>query len=156
MKAKAISLIGLLAIVFFGNSCATLFKGSSEDVRFESRPSGAEIWIDGVKLGTTPAVFKLESKKTYTIEFKLNGKAKAVRLTNHMAAGYLILDILAGLVPVIIDAATGAWMKLDSHDVIVDIEWPAAAALQTLTSSLGPAEGSLIGSREILSPSWEN
>jgi hypothetical protein len=105
-------------------SCATIFKGSSENVRFESKPTGAEVWVDGYKLGTTPAVFKLESKKTYNVEFRLNGKTKTVRLTNHMSAGYLILDILTGLVPVIIDAATGAWMKFDTNDVIVDIDWP--------------------------------
>jgi len=129
MKNKAIIVIGLLGIMCLGNSCATLFKGSSEDVRFESKPTGAEIWIDGVKLGTTPAVFKLESKKTYTIEFRLDGKSKAVRLTNHLSAGYLILDILFGLVPVIVDAATGSWMKFDTTDVIVDIQWPEATAI---------------------------
>lgn len=117
-------LILVIAACLGLNGCATLFKGSTEDVRFESKPTGAEVWIDGVKLGTTPAVFKLESKKTYTIEFRLDGKSKSVRLTNHMAAGYLILDILAGLVPVIVDAATGAWMKLETNDVIVDIDWP--------------------------------
>jgi hypothetical protein len=116
--------LALAVIVCMAGACATIFKGSNEEVRFDSRPVGAEIWIDGTKLGTAPAVFKLESKKTYTIEFKLDGKTKAVRLTNHMAAGYLILDILAGLVPVIIDAATGAWQKFDTNNVIVDIQWP--------------------------------
>jgi hypothetical protein len=116
--------LALAVIVCMAGACATIFKGSSEEVRFDSRPAGAEIWIDGVKLGTAPAVFKLESKKTYTIEFRLDGKTKAVRLTNHMAAGYLILDVLCGLVPVIVDAATGDWFKLDTNNVIVDIQWP--------------------------------
>jgi hypothetical protein len=114
--------IGLVA-----TGCATLFKGTSEEVRLESKPGGAEVWIDGQKIGTTPVSLKLESKKTYNIEFKLDGKTKTFRLTNHMAAGYLILDILAGLVPVIVDAATGAWMKLDTNNVIVDIDWPMDA-----------------------------
>jgi predicted small secreted protein len=109
---------------FFVTSCATLFKGTKEDVRFESKPTNAEVWIDGVKFGNAPIAVTLESKKTYTIEFRLGEKTKTVRLTNHMSAGYLVLDILAGLVPVIIDAATGAWMKLDSNDVIVDIDLP--------------------------------
>jgi hypothetical protein len=120
----------LAAVVcLFANGCATLFKGTSEEVRFESKPTGAEVWIDGIKFGTTPAVFKLESKKTYAIEFKMDGKTRAVRPTNHMQAGYLVLDILAGLVPVIVDAATGAWYKLDMHTVIADIDWPEAAGV---------------------------
>lgn len=132
MKHRTPIILGLLVFAFIGNSCATIFKGSSEEVRVESKPTGAEVWIDGIKLGTTPAVFKLESKKTYSIEFKMNGKTKAVRLTNHMSAGYLILDILFGLVPVIVDAATGAWMKFDTTNIIVDIDWPAAAASSPL------------------------
>jgi hypothetical protein len=119
---KKISLA--LIICFSLTSCATIFKGTKEEVRFESKPGSAEIWIDGVKFGNSPVVVTLESKKTYTIEFHLNGKTKTVRLTNHMNAGYLILDILCGLVPVIVDAATGAWFKLDSNNVIVDIDWP--------------------------------
>ncbi|MCX6559446.1 MAG: PEGA domain-containing protein [Candidatus Aminicenantes bacterium] len=122
---KIFALLVVIGLVATG--CATLFKGASEEVRMESKPSGAEVWIDGQKIGTTPVSLKLESKKTYNIEFKLDGKAKTFRLTNHMAAGYLILDILAGLVPVIVDAATGAWMKLDTNNVIVDIDWPMDA-----------------------------
>jgi uncharacterized protein YceK len=116
-----------IVVCLLAPGCATIFKGISEEVRFDSKPAGAEVWIDGQNLGTTPLSMKLESKKTYTIEFRANGKTKAVRLTNHMSAGYLVLDILTGLVPIIVDAATGAWFKLDSNNVIVDIDWPTAA-----------------------------
>jgi uncharacterized protein YceK len=121
---KNLKILFVLIVCLLLTSCATIFKGTKEEVRFDSKPTGAEIWIDGVKFGNTPAVFSLESKKTYVIEFRMEGKTKSVRLTNHMQAGYLILDILTGLVPVIIDAATGSWYKLDSNNVIVDIGWP--------------------------------
>ena len=121
---KTLKIFLTLFLCFWLTSCATIFKGTKEEVRFDSKPVGAEVWIDGVKFGNTPAVFQLESKKTYVIEFRMAGKTKSVRLTNHMQAGYLILDILTGLVPIIVDAATGAWYKLDSNNVIVDIDWP--------------------------------
>lgn len=34
--------------------CATIFSGTSDDVRFESEPSGAKVVIDGVDRGETP------------------------------------------------------------------------------------------------------
>lgn len=111
-------------VCLLATGCATIFKGNSEEVRFDSKPAGAEVWIDGQNMGVAPLSLKLESKKTYTIEFRADGKTKTVRLTNHMAAGYLVLDILFGLVPIIVDAATGAWYKLDSNNVIVDIGYP--------------------------------
>ena len=38
-------------------------------------------------------------------------------LTNRIGAGWVVLDILGGVVPVIIDAATGAWYAFDQNHV---------------------------------------
>jgi len=66
---------------------------------------------------------KLESKKTYTIEFKKEGyETKSYNITNHVGAGWIILDVLAGLVGVIVDAATGAWYSLDQKNVNAILE----------------------------------
>lgn len=51
---------------------------------------------------------------TYSIEFRKDGyKPKVFNVTNHVGAGWIVLDVLSGLVPVIIDAATGSWYELD-------------------------------------------
>ena len=69
-------------------------------------------------MGETPFALKLESKKTYTIEFKKEGfETKIYNITNHVGAGWIVLDVLAGLVGVIVDAATGAWYSLDQKNV---------------------------------------
>ncbi len=100
------------------SSCATIFKGTSEEVRFGSEPQKAEVWINGARMGETPVSLKLESKKTYQIEFRKEGFKTATRtITNHVGAGWIILDVLAGLVPVVVDAATGAWYSLDQKNV---------------------------------------
>lgn len=111
-------IIAIIVICVFVASCATLFKGTQEEIRFGSDPQRAEVWINGVKMGETPFSVKLESKKTYTIEFRLEGYESVVKnISNKIGAGWIILDILAGLVPVIIDAATGAWYSLDQKNV---------------------------------------
>ena len=74
------------------------------------------MWIDGKMMGHTPYNLNLITKKTYIIEFKFNGQTRTVNLNNHVGAGWVVLDVLAGLVPVIIDAVTGAWYGLDQKE----------------------------------------
>ncbi len=120
---KFLTISILAAFVFMSSSCALIFKGTSEEVRFGSDPQRAEVWVNGAKMGETPVSLKLESKKTYTIEFKMEGfKTVTKSITNHVGAGWIVLDILAGLVPVIIDAATGAWYSLDQKNVDAVLE----------------------------------
>ena len=115
---KVTSCIVLFSLIFLLSGCATLFKGTNEEVRFGSDPQKAEVWVNGAKMGETPISLKLESKKTYQIEFRKEGYKPVTRnITNHVGAGWIILDVLAGLVPVIVDAATGAWYSLDQKNV---------------------------------------
>ena len=94
----SILMIGLLVFV----ACATLFKGTHNTVDFNSDPIGAQVYINGNFSGTTPVNLKLESKKTYTIEFKKENYAtRTYTITNSVGAVWIILDILAGLIPVI-------------------------------------------------------
>ncbi len=110
----------LVVVIYLATGCATLFKGASENVDFSSDPSGADVYVNGSLRGKTPINLKLESKKTYTIEFKKEGhEPRSYTITNHVGAGWIILDILGGLIPIIVDAATGAWYELDQDAVNV-------------------------------------
>ena len=103
--------------------CATLFKGTNEEISINSDPQRAQIFINGDLYGETPISVQLESKKTYTIEFKKEGfQTKTFQLNNHVGAGWIVLDVLGGLVPVIVDAATGAWYHLDQKNVNMILE----------------------------------
>jgi len=105
------------------NGCATVFKGTSNNVDLSSDPSGAKVYINGNLMGTTPVKLKLESNKVYYIEFKKEGfETKTFTITNHVGVGWVILDTLGGLVPVVVDAATGAWYSLDQDNVNAILE----------------------------------
>jgi hypothetical protein len=115
---KIVCILLLFSLALFNTSCALIFKGTKEEVNFGSDPQRAEVWINGIKMGETPMSLKLESKKTYTVEFRKEGYEPVVKtITNKVGAGWIILDILGGLVPVIVDAATGAWYHLDQKNV---------------------------------------
>lgn len=119
-KSRRYSIIVCIFIlqVFLFIGCAALIKGTHEEVAFSSDPSGAEVYVNGRMMGTTPFALKLESKETYVIEFKKEGYGtKTYTITNHLGTGWVILDVIFGLVPVIVDAATGAWYELDQENI---------------------------------------
>jgi hypothetical protein len=121
MKSKiaAVCIISLLGLT----GCATLFKGTSENVNMQSSPVQAEVFINGQLRGKTPLQLKLESKNNYAIEFRAEGyQPRVYNISSKVGAGWIVLDVLGGLVPVIIDAATGAWYKLDQDNINAVLE----------------------------------
>jgi len=112
----------LFLIVFLYGGCATLFKGTSERVDFSSDPQGAQIYVNGDYKGITPVRLKLEPKHNYSIEFKKEGyQTRAYSITHSIEAKWIILDVILGVAPVVVDAFTGAWYTLDDDYVRVDL-----------------------------------
>ncbi len=106
---SSIILLGLLVA-----GCAAILKGTSNTVNFASKPSGAEVYVDGFLRGTTPLTLKLESKRSYQVEFIKEGyEPRTYYITNRVEGSWIILDVIFGLFPVIVDASTGAWYELD-------------------------------------------
>ena len=105
-----------LALVLV-SACATLFNADRDPVSFGSEPTGAEVWIDGTNRGRTPLTLELQPNREYQVVLKLHGEERAFELTNSVGAGWIVLDVLGGLIPVIIDAATGEWKELDTKAI---------------------------------------
>ena len=57
---KKMTLIMLVCTAFIFNGCATLLTGTSDDISFASNPSGADIMVNGLKVGKTPATIKIK------------------------------------------------------------------------------------------------
>ncbi|MFX1466101.1 MAG: PEGA domain-containing protein, partial [Promethearchaeota archaeon] len=100
MKMK---ILAAVLICVYLTSCATLFKGTKQEVNMNSEPQKAEVYVNGQLMGETPLALKLETKSTYAVEFRKDGfKSKTYQITNHVGAGWVVLDVLAGLVGVIV------------------------------------------------------
>ncbi len=54
-------------------SCATLFGPKSHSLSANSNPQGAEIYVDGERMGITPLKLELDPSKTYSIEYRKEG-----------------------------------------------------------------------------------
>lgn len=109
----------LIALVGLGAAgCGALFNNGPELVTFTSSPDGAEVLINGARRGTTPISIPLAKDEDYAITFRKDGYEDVVATINKkVGAGWVILDVLGGLVPVIIDAATGSWYVLSADAV---------------------------------------
>lgn len=102
--------------------CATLFNKDTrlnKDTRpiaLVSTPAGAEVWMNGQRRGVTPITLELDNHNSHTVTFRKEGHREIVcQLTASVGTGWVILDVLGGLVPIIVDAATGAWKSLDQE-----------------------------------------
>jgi hypothetical protein len=117
MRRSVRVLIALLVLISM-SGCATVLKGSNEKVSFTTDPGGAEIYINGQYMGKTPLQVNLRSKDVYSIEFRKQGyEPKMVQLNSRVGLGWVVLDVISGFVPVIIDAITGNWYRLEATDV---------------------------------------
>ncbi|UCC82233.1 MAG: PEGA domain-containing protein [Gemmatimonadota bacterium] len=120
-KIVGIVVLGLAAAALTG--CATIFSPGPDPVEFGSDPEGAEVIVNGQSMGYTPVTLQLRPEKTYTVTFRKNGyEPSTVTLTTHVQAGWVVLDIFAGVVGVAIDAATGKWQAFDSRQQFVVLE----------------------------------
>jgi hypothetical protein len=63
------------------------------------------------------------SQRDYAIELRMDGKAaKTVNVQNKVGAGWIVLDVLGGVVPMIIDAVMGSWYGFDQNSVTVILD----------------------------------
>jgi hypothetical protein len=110
-------------IIWSLSGCATLFANKNPEVNMASDPQGAKVYVNDDLVGTTPVRIKLKNNKDYTVEFRKDGyQSKSYFLGKHVGGGWIILDVLTGLVPVLIDAVTGDWYELDNDNVHMVLE----------------------------------
>lgn len=120
---KLASVAVILGMFWVMSGCATILAGKQANVSFSAEPEGASVYVNGSLMGKTPVQIKLENNKDYTIEFREEGyQTKTVYLDKGIGAGWIILDVVFGLIPVIVDAATGDWNFLTTDNVKVALE----------------------------------
>ena len=113
-KGLLFGLAVIIMILLWG--CATLFNDKDPPVSFQSNPSAAKVYVNGNYMGDTPFAINLKTDKSYTIEFRKEGyKPKTYFLNNNVGVGWIVLDVLAGLIPIVVDAATGAWYEFSEE-----------------------------------------
>lgn len=130
MPARACSVSAIMMILTISLSgCATLLRGSGDPMMITSAPTAATVALNGVEIGTTPIQMRLPAKDLQLLRFSKDGYRPAtVAVSGSVGSGWVILDILCGLVPVIVDAATGSWYSRDRDLVHVTMQRASGAS----------------------------
>ena len=117
MGRRMICAATLACVIFSTSGCATILA-KQPAVNVNSNPTGAQVLVDDRVVGNTPLRIEVDPKKVEAITLRQEGCDDiTVPLTRSTGAGWVILDILTGLVPVVIDAITGKWTSLNPKDI---------------------------------------
>jgi hypothetical protein len=112
--------IGIWLLALTVSGCGALFSSQETQVSLSSTPVGADVLIDGNLVGQTPFIHEFKNNKDHAVTFRMAGhKDQTCMLTKSVRPGIVILDVLGGLIPVVVDAATGSWYKLDKANCTV-------------------------------------
>lgn len=120
MRLLSLALVAVVALTSSG--CATLFTGTSDTISFDSEPDGAEILIDGIVQGRTPATIKVKRPGLgdTMVTMRLDGYDPVTFTLSDEFNAVSILN-LAGIIGWGVDILTGAVMKYDKRAYDVDM-----------------------------------
>lgn len=69
MRKKLLTITGIILVIFFQNSCSLVLNNKNVWVTFDSFPSGATIYLDGVSIGKTPLITEITPSKSYQVVY---------------------------------------------------------------------------------------
>ena len=116
------SIAALLAGSFL-SGCATIVKGTTQEVPVSSEPTGARVSVDGSAAGTTPTTVTLSRKSNHMVTIEKEGfQSESVAITKSMGAAVAGNIIAGGLVGWGVDAVSGAQYNLHPSTVNVRLQ----------------------------------
>ena len=111
----------VIAGSIFMSGCGALFLGTTQTVNINSSPVNSKIEVDG-GIYTSPTSIELARNKNYTVTISKEGyEPRSVKVNRSVSGGIVILDILGGVLPVVIDAVMGTWYKLSPSMINVNL-----------------------------------
>jgi PEGA domain len=119
-------LVGAIALACAATAltgCATIVHGTTERVRIDSAPVGAEVAIDDSQEHvTTPAAVSLSRGSAHKLVFHKPGYQDTTENLTSSPSGWVLGNLIAGgVVGMAIDASDGAGRKLSADSVNVTL-----------------------------------
>lgn len=148
MKIIVIAAIGLAV-----SGCATVTRGTSNNVQIKSEPSGAKAMLStGQHCPSTPCTFDIPRKTEFTVSYEMPGYMPQqvdvkTQLAGAGAAGFAGNVLVGGLIGMGVDAATGSTLEHVPNPVVAYLQpagKPAAAAKRVRKPKPAPAPAAAV------------
>ena len=105
------------------SGCATILKGSRESLTVVSQPAGAKVQINGIDVGNTPLTTRVNGTNDQLVMVRKDGyETRTILVASSVGAGWIVVDFLCGVLPLLVDAVTGDWKSLDQNNVNVVLD----------------------------------
>ncbi len=126
--------VGIVSVALILAGCATIFKGSSQEVKINSTPSQAKVVVKttlGMTVweGSTPASVRLSKKNEYMVTISMDGyKEQTVNIIHDGIEGWFWGNLICGgVIGIVVDLVDGAIHRMGPSDITVTL---ATAHLQ--------------------------
>jgi hypothetical protein len=136
----SIVLAGALASM----GCATVFRGSTQPMRFTSEPNGVGVKVNNQNVGVTPIDVEVDRDRQPSIVLSKEGYSDGyVSLRKQLDTGWAVWDIgtcvipITLCIPLLIDAFSGAWYSYDER-YEVKLADPPRGARPSVQPSIEP------------------
>lgn len=123
---------GVLASSVAISGCATIIHGSTQPVGLSSSPTGAIVYVDGAKLGSTPVNLELKRNANHVVKFELDGYAPFEATLTRGLSGWVWGNIVfGGLIGLAVDAVSGSLYKLTPEQLQAELRTNGVSTLET-------------------------
>jgi hypothetical protein len=144
---KSSLLVSLLAVLF-ASGCATLFRGTSQDLQVDSTPSGALATLSDGQSCTTPCTMRIGRGTAYNVKFAKEGCDTQVQLVSpHIAGSGVVEAVLLGG---IIDFADGAVYDAEPNPLNSGLQCSLAGAAPVPRSPAMASDQPQINSKAVV------
>ena len=121
----ALSVLPLAQVLYPG--CATLGGGATEKVRVKSKPSGAQVFLNGHAIGQTPVTLRFSRWGQHRLRLEMAG-FEPYDLPLKRGGNWNSMPDYLLIAPIVVDAMTGAIFqhyvpKADDDRLLKNFDW---------------------------------
>jgi hypothetical protein len=118
----AFRLVAVLSFYFLITGCATIVKGTTQGIPITSEPTGADVVVDGMLVGTTPTDVEMKRKRDHLVTIQKDGyQPKSVPVVKDIGGAVWGNIIAGGLIGWGVDATSGAQNNLNPKTISVQL-----------------------------------
>ncbi len=101
----------------FFQGCATITNGPLQRVKFDSKPAGATLYVNGIKMGVTPRLVMFSRFQSPHVRFEMEGfEPFDLKMKNYAQWEPVEGNILLGVAPIVVDVVTGSLYQVAAPD----------------------------------------